>query len=65
MQEVAEILDVSLDRAYALARDGIIPVVHMGRQVRVNRETLSDWIKAGGYKVVLEGEPAQDCKKLS
>lgn len=46
--EVAEILGVRKMRVYALLKSGIIPVVRLGRQVRVNKDALDDWIGAGG-----------------
>ncbi len=49
--EVARVLDVPVDRGYALAREGIIPVVRIGRQVRVDREQLAAWIEGGGWEL--------------
>ena len=46
--EVAEILDISEDRVYDLARQGIIPVVRLGRVIRVDRAALQEFIKKGG-----------------
>ena len=46
--EAAAILDVSLERAYELARTGMLPVVRVGRQVRVDTEKLTQWIDEGG-----------------
>ncbi|WHY01356.1 helix-turn-helix domain-containing protein [Neobacillus sp. DY30] len=48
MNEVAEILGVSRDRAYALVRKGILPAVYLGRQIRIEPEQLSNWISKGG-----------------
>ncbi len=46
---VARILDVSEDRAYWLARQGLIPVVRIGnRQIRVDEDQLRSWIEKGG-----------------
>lgn len=46
--QVAKILKVSEWRAYELARQGRLPVVRLGRQVRVNEAALTAWIEAGG-----------------
>ena len=46
--EVSDLLQVHPSRAYQLARDRVIPVVYVGRQVRVPREALQAWIEAGG-----------------
>ena len=41
---------------YALAREGIIPVVRIGRQVRVDREQLATWIEGGGQELGTQAE---------
>ncbi|MBT2690984.1 helix-turn-helix domain-containing protein [Bacillus sp. ISL-47] len=46
--EVAKILSVSSERAYSLARRGILPTVKIGRQIRVDEGKLNDWIDKGG-----------------
>ena len=48
MEEVAERLNVSIHRAYELGRNGLLPVVHLGRQLRVEERRLLAWIEAGG-----------------
>jgi len=48
IREVAERLRVSEQRAYELARQEVIPVVRIGRQVRVDAARLVDWIAGGG-----------------
>lgn len=48
MGEVANILNVTPQRAYELARAGLLPTVKLGRQVRVDEARLSDWIQKGG-----------------
>jgi excisionase family DNA binding protein len=44
--EVAEILGVSRGRAYQLMKDGTLPVVRIGRSVRVPSTELEKWIAA-------------------
>ena len=51
MRQVATILGVSEDRAYVMAREGLLPIVRMGRQVRVDKRALEEWINAGGRRV--------------
>ncbi len=46
--EVAKILSITPERAYELARLDILPVVRIGRQVRVDPNVLADWVKKGG-----------------
>ena len=48
MEEVAAYLDVTLARAYELVRQGVVPAVRMGRQVRVDPERLEKWVAQGG-----------------
>jgi excisionase family DNA binding protein len=48
MQEVAERLGVSLQRAYEMGRTGLLPIVRMGRQIRVEEGRLTSWIESGG-----------------
>ena len=45
---VAQILDVTEDRVYSLARDGVLPHVRLGRQIRVDSDALEEFIKNGG-----------------
>ena len=49
--QVAPALGVTVPRAYELARTGLIPIVRVGRQVRVNEAKLIDWIENGGQAV--------------
>jgi excisionase family DNA binding protein len=46
--EVATLLDVSLDRVTALAREGHIPAIRCGRAWRFCPEQIDRWILAGG-----------------
>jgi excisionase family DNA binding protein len=47
-EEAAKVLNVSLPRLYELARTGTIPVVRLGRQVRIPGGLLEAWIVDGG-----------------
>jgi putative molybdopterin biosynthesis protein len=49
--EVAQMLAVSPQRAYELARKDLLPVVRVGRQVRVDQRRLEEWIANGGGAV--------------
>ncbi len=48
IRSVAKILDVSEDRVYTLAREGILPHVRLGRQIRVDSQVLEEFIRGGG-----------------
>lgn len=50
----AHILTVKEGRAYEMIRTGLLPpgvVVHLGRQVRIDADALSQWISSGGQKL--------------
>jgi excisionase family DNA binding protein len=49
--EVADLLRVPPARAYELAREGVIPTVRIGRQVRVSAAALARWIEEGGQSL--------------
>jgi len=46
--EVATRLRISPQRAYELARLGLLPCIRIGRQVRFNEASLETWIADGG-----------------
>jgi len=46
--EVARILDVSESRVYELIRQEILPSVRLGRQIRVDKKALDEFIQGGG-----------------
>ena len=46
--EVAALLRVRRARVYSLVRDGLLPAVRIGRQVRVDGAVLERWVAAGG-----------------
>jgi len=48
LEETARLLGVSYPRAAELARQGIVPVVRLGRQIRVDPEILTSFISEGG-----------------
>ena len=49
--EASTLLRVRRPQVYALARDGIIPSVRIGRAVRFSRNRLLQWIEAGGQGI--------------
>lgn len=63
--EAARLLDVPVDRCYAIAREGVIPVVRIGRQVRVDQDQLAAWIEGGGWDLAgrakKDDEMSPDC----
>jgi len=46
--EASTMLRVRKPQLYALARDGIVPAVRIGRAIRFNRDQLRAWIESGG-----------------
>ena len=57
IDDVAELLDVSRARAYELVREGLLPVVRLGRQVRVDPNKLEAWLDAGGTGLERKNPP--------
>lgn len=47
-QEVARLLGMSESQVYALGRSGILPVIRIGRSIRIADDQLQDWIERGG-----------------
>jgi excisionase family DNA binding protein len=48
MEEAARYLAITRVRAYELAKQGILPVVRLGRQLRVAETALRTFIEQGG-----------------
>jgi excisionase family DNA binding protein len=48
LPEAAGILGISDQRVYALARENILPVVRLGRKVRIDVRQLDIFIERGG-----------------
>ena len=46
--EASSLLGLRKSRIYTLVREGILPAVRFGRQVRIERGVLNDWIRTGG-----------------
>lgn len=51
MNEVARRLGISLQRAYELGRQGLLPIARLGRQMRVEEHRLLVWIAEGGAPI--------------
>lgn len=54
--EVAAVMNVTAARAYELARENVLPVVRLGRQVRIDSERFEAFLEAGG-QALPEHEP--------
>jgi excisionase family DNA binding protein len=48
IMEVCDRLAISYPRAAQLAREGILPVVKLGRQTRIDPKRLEEFIQTGG-----------------
>ena len=48
MKDVAQRLGISLQRTYEMGRLGLLPVVRLGRQIRVEEGRLASWVESGG-----------------
>lgn len=56
---VAELLDISDQRAYELIRSGMLPAIRVGRQIRVAPAALAEWIDGGGTPLPGHWRPKQ------
>lgn len=48
VEQVSEALKVKPHRVYELIREGLLPSVRLGRQVRISEAALRAWIERGG-----------------
>ncbi len=48
VQEIAEMLNVSLTTAYAIVREGVFESVRIGRVIRVSKKSFDDWLDSKG-----------------
>lgn len=48
VDEVAEMFGMTEERIYTLAREGILPVCKLGRQLRFSEKAIEDFINNGG-----------------
>ena len=48
VEEVAELFNLTEERVYALAREGILPVVKIGRQLRFAENAINNFVENGG-----------------
>lgn len=48
VREAAKVLRIGKGTAYALAAEGLIPVLRVGRRILVPREALLRWIQGQG-----------------
>ena len=44
VEELAKVLKIGMNSAYNLVRSGTIPCFHVGRQIRISREALLQYI---------------------
>lgn len=47
-RQVAERFGMPVERVYALARQGLLPAVRLGRQVRFSAAALEEFVRNGG-----------------
>lgn len=44
VSEAATVLRISRNKAYELVRQGVLPAVHLGKNIRIPRQALERWI---------------------
>jgi excisionase family DNA binding protein len=48
LEDLARTLNVSYARAAQLAREGVLPTIRLGRQIRVHPDQLNEFLARGG-----------------
>ena len=48
--EIAENIKLSPDRVYEAIRQGLLPSVHIGRQIRIEEQAFHEWVRQGGTR---------------
>ena len=48
--EIAENIKLSPDRVYEAIRQGLLPSVHIGRQIRIEEQAFNEWVRQGGLR---------------
>ena len=46
--EIADLLQMKRERVYEAVRLGLVPAVHIGRQIRIEQKAFVDWVRGGG-----------------
>lgn len=60
VEEAGKVLGIGRNKSYGLARSGGMPVVQIGRQLRVPHKALMDWLNQEAYKTLQNGETRQE-----
>ena len=48
VQQIADLVQLSTARVYEAIRLGLLPAVHIGRQVRIEEQGFQEWVRRGG-----------------
>ena len=46
--EIADLLQMKRERVYEAVRLGLVPAVHIGRQIRIEERAFAEWVRDGG-----------------
>ena len=46
--EIADLLQMKRERVYEAVRLGLVPAVHIGRQIRIEERAFIEWVRDGG-----------------
>jgi excisionase family DNA binding protein len=46
--EIADLLQMKRERVYEAVRLGLVPAVHIGRQIRIEERAFVEWVRNGG-----------------
>ena len=48
VQQIADLVQLTPARIYEAIRQGLLPAIHIGRQVRIEEQAFHDWVRTGG-----------------
>lgn len=66
IEETGKMLAIGRNKAYELARSGKMPVIAIGRQLRVPHHALVNWLNTEAAKTLQSGvdRQEQDCERI-
>src|SRR6266404_1879870 len=48
ISEVSDLLDISKTTTRRLVKNGVLPAIRMGRQIRIDERRFQEWLEQGG-----------------
>jgi excisionase family DNA binding protein len=51
ISQVADLLEISKTTTRRLVKNGVLPAIRVGRQIRIDERRLEKWLESGGSAV--------------